>query len=76
MALHRDFHVSWDVVGQTITFELVALANDDDWLGFGLSGSNTTAKMIGGDVAIGRLDLRTGQGVVEDFNIDARAPVS
>ncbi|CAL8090895.1 unnamed protein product [Orchesella dallaii] len=76
IALHRDFHVSWDVVGQTITFELVALANDDDWLGFGLSGDNNTAKMIGGDVAIGYLNLRTGQGIVNDYNMDARAPCS
>ncbi|ODM96270.1 Protein Skeletor, isoforms B/C, partial [Orchesella cincta] len=75
-ALHRDFHVSWDVVGQTVTFELVALANDDDWLGFGVSGDNSTAKMIGGDVAIGHLNLRTGQGVVSDYNLDARAPCS
>lgn len=81
MALHRDFHVSWDVVGQTLTIELVALAAEDDWLGFGINGgdintTSTKAKMIGGDVAIGYLNLRTGQGIVQDYNMDARAPVT
>jgi len=27
-ALHRDFYVAWDVLGQTITFELIALAGN------------------------------------------------
>jgi hypothetical protein len=31
--------------------------------------------MIGSDVAIGWLNLKTGQGLVKDYNVDAKAPV-
>ncbi|OXA51211.1 Protein Skeletor, isoforms B/C [Folsomia candida] len=72
--LHNDFHLAWDVVGQTITFEMVAVANDDDWLGFGLSGSDNKTQMMSSDIAIGHINVKTGQGVVQDYNVDAKAP--
>ena len=31
--------------------------------------------MLGADIAIGYLNLKTGQGIVQDYNVDAKAPV-
>ncbi len=52
------------------------IPDEDDWLGFGLSGSDNKTQMIGSDIAIGHLNIKTGQGIVQDYNVDAKAPVS
>ena len=46
---------------------------DDEYIAFGLSGSNTEAKMEGADVAIIYMD--TYQGYATDYNITAKSSV-
>lgn len=70
--LHEELQVSWDVIGQTITIELIGLLQPEEWMGFGISGNENTSQMIGSDVAVGF--IQNGKGFAYDLNIDAKAP--
>ena len=60
--------------GPQITFELVAKIDNDDYIGFGISGSDNSSQMIGSDVAISYIDRHLGYTF--DYNITDRHPVS
>lgn len=70
--LHRDIQLNWEVFGPQITFELVARINANDYIGFGLSGSDNSSQMIGADVSISYLEAHLGFTV--DYNITDRHP--
>lgn len=72
--LHTDLRVSWEVFGPTITFQLTGQIEEDEYMAFGLSGSNERSQMLGADVAITYIDGYRGYAV--DYNITSLAPVN
>lgn len=71
--LHRDLRVSWEIFGPQITIELAGQIMDDDYMSFGLSGSETASQMLGADVAVAYID--GARGYTTDYNITSLAPV-
>lgn len=65
--LHRDVQVAWEIFGPQITFEMSVQMGDNEYISFGLSGSDNSSRMIGSDVAISWLDGHLGHTV--DYNI-------
>ena len=53
---------------------MIFIIDDDEYVSFGLSGSETEAKMEGADVAIVYFDAL--QGYAHDYNITAKSSVS
>lgn len=53
---------------------MTIIIDDDEYVAFGLSGSETEAKMEGADVAIVYFDAL--QGYAHDYNITAKSSVS
>ncbi|CAB3258621.1 unnamed protein product [Arctia plantaginis] len=72
--LHRDYQVSWEVFGNQITFELAAHISEDEYMAFGISGSETSSSMLGADVAVAQYDGALQRGLATDYNITALAP--
>lgn len=72
--LHKDFRVSWEVFGPQITIELAGQVMDDEYMSFGLSGSDTSSQMLGADVAVAFID--GARGYATDYNITSLAPVN
>lgn len=72
--LHKDFQVSWEIFGPQITIQLAGQVKEDEYMAFGISGSEERSQMIGADVAIAYVDGY--RGFAADYNITALAPVS
>lgn len=72
--LHRDLRVSWEVFGPQITLQLTGQVMEDEYMSFGLSGSDTSSQMLGADVAVAYID--GARGYATDYNITSLAPVS
>lgn len=70
--LHKNLQVEWEVFGPAITFLLSGKIDEDDYMAFGLSGSDTKSQMSGADVAVTYIDGHLGYAV--DYKIDALAP--
>lgn len=70
--LHRDIQLNWEIFGPQITFELVARIENNDYIGFGISGSDNSSQMIGADVSISYLEAHLG--FTFDYNITERHP--
>lgn len=70
--LHRDIQLNWEIFGPQITFELVARINTNDYIGFGISGSDNSSQMIGADVSVSYLEAHLG--FTFDYNITDRHP--
>lgn len=70
--LHRDIQLNWEIFGPQITFEVVARINTNDYIGFGISGSDNSSQMIGSDVSISYLEAHLG--FTYDYNITDRHP--
>lgn len=74
MQLHKDYSVSWEVFGPAITIQLAGLVAEDDYMSFGLSGSDERSQMLGADVVVAHIDGFLGY--TTDYNITSWAPVS
>lgn len=72
--LHRDLSISWEIFGPQITIELAGQIMEDDYMSFGLSGSETSSQMLGADVAVAYID--GARGYTTDYNISSLAPVN
>nr|XP_046920523.1 protein Skeletor, isoforms B/C-like [Dermatophagoides farinae] len=70
--LHQRLQVNWEVFGPQITFELIGQLKKDDYMAFGISGSNNSSRMIGSDVAIAYME--THLGFTRDYNITGTFP--
>lgn len=70
--LHRDIQLNWEIFGPQITFELVARIGVNDYIGFGISGSDNSSQMIGSDVSISYLESHVGYTI--DYNITDKHP--
>lgn len=66
--------MSWEVFGPQITIELAGQVMDDEYMSFGLSGSDTSSQMLGADVVVAYID--GARGYATDYNITSLAPVS
>lgn len=70
--LHKDVMISWELFGPSITVEVAAQLNEDEYISFGLSGDPEKPKMIGADVVV---MFRDGhQGYMLDYNITSYMP--
>lgn len=71
--LHKDLQVSWEVFGPAITFTLVGQVTENDYMSFGISGSDSRSQMQGADVVVVYIDGH--RGIATDYNITSLAPV-
>ncbi|XP_020281603.1 protein Skeletor, isoforms B/C isoform X2 [Pseudomyrmex gracilis] len=70
--LHKRFQVAWEIFGPQITIQLKSQVDEDEYVAFGISGSELSSKMVGADVAIAYMD--DTRGYATDYNITANAP--
>ncbi|XP_018791491.1 PREDICTED: protein Skeletor, isoforms B/C isoform X1 [Bactrocera latifrons] len=70
--LHKNLQVSWEVFGPQITLQLSGQVEKNDYMSFGISGSDTSSQMIGADVVVAYIDDIRGYSV--DYNITSLAP--
>lgn len=72
--LHRNYRISWEVFGPQITLQMSGVVGPNDYMAFGISGSQEKSQMLGSDVAVGYI-VDGIQGFVADYNITSLAPV-
>lgn len=65
--------MSWEVFGPAVTIQLAGQVADDEYMSFGLSGSEERSQMLGADVVVAHID--GSLGYTTDYNITALAPV-
>ncbi|XP_062534432.1 protein Skeletor, isoforms B/C [Armigeres subalbatus] len=70
--LHKDFRVSWEVFGPQITLQLAGNVKEDEYMAFGISGSDSQSQMQGADVVVSYIEGHQGYAV--DYNITSLAP--
>ncbi|XP_015516965.1 protein Skeletor, isoforms B/C [Neodiprion pinetum] len=70
--LHKNYQMSWEIFGPQITVQLTGQVADDEYMAFGLSGSDEKSQMEGSDVTIAYMDGT--QGFATDYSISAYAP--
>ena len=70
-ALNDDYQVRWQVQGDSIAFELVGRIEEDEYMGFGRSGSDERTLMVGADPIIA--DYFNGEARARDFFMTAQA---
>ncbi|XP_076331217.1 cytochrome and DOMON domain-containing protein knickkopf isoform X2 [Tachypleus tridentatus] len=68
--LHKDLQMSWEIFGPQVTFELSGQIDDDEYMALGISGSENSSQMLGGDTAISYIDGTFG--ITKDYNITAK----
>lgn len=68
---NRNFPLSPSYLPSYLRYRLTP--DDDEYMAFGLSGSETSSQMEGADVAVAYVDGTRGYAV--DYNITAKAPV-
>lgn len=66
--------MSWEIFGPQITIELVGQIDLNDYIAFGLSGSDNSTRMIGSDVSISYMEGHIGH--THDYNLTEKYPVS
>ncbi|KAJ8687168.1 hypothetical protein QAD02_022962 [Eretmocerus hayati] len=70
--LHKKLQVGWEVSGPVITIMLAGQIMDNEYMAFGLSGSDTRSQMEGADAAIAYMD--STRPYIVDYNITAKTP--
>ncbi|XP_076046264.1 cytochrome and DOMON domain-containing protein knickkopf [Oratosquilla oratoria] len=70
--LHKELQLSWDVFGDQVTLELTGRVGEDDYIAFGMSGSETEPKMEGADVVVAYMEGFLGY--IVDYNISSYMP--
>ncbi|KAL1497150.1 hypothetical protein ABEB36_008156 [Hypothenemus hampei] len=70
--LHKNFQISWEIFGPAITIQLSGMVKENEYLAFGISGSQEQSQMIGADVAVAYINGY--QGYATDYNITALTP--
>ncbi|XP_049880614.1 protein Skeletor, isoforms B/C [Pectinophora gossypiella] len=72
--LHRDLQLAWEVFGNQITIQLAGMIAEDEYMAFGISGSEQRSQMVGADVAVAWFDARLQRGLATDYNVTDRSP--
>ncbi|XP_069188345.1 protein Skeletor, isoforms B/C isoform X2 [Procambarus clarkii] len=70
--MFKDLQVSWEVFGDQVTMELAAQVEENDYIAFGMSGSQTQPEMIGGDVVVSFMEGYLGNLI--DYNMSSYTP--
>ncbi|XP_060880277.1 protein Skeletor, isoforms B/C [Metopolophium dirhodum] len=61
------YEVRWAIAGDSIVVQLVAKLEDNQYMSFGISGSPTSNRMVGGDVVVAGVDQTTVSGFAQDY---------
>lgn len=72
LQLHKDLRVSWEIFGPAITIQLAGQVREDEYMSFGISGSETESRMSGADIAVGY--VKGVQGYATDYKVTALSP--
>lgn len=72
--LHKDLQISWEVFGPAVTLQLAGQVEENDYMSFGISGSDSSSQMLGADVVVAYIDGH--RGYTTDYNITSLAPVN
>ncbi|KAF2883127.1 hypothetical protein ILUMI_23044 [Ignelater luminosus] len=72
LQLHKKMQVSWEIFGPQITIQLAGQVDEDEYMAFGLSGSQEKSQMLGSDVAVAYISEY--RGFATDYNITALTP--
>lgn len=72
--LHATLQLRWEIQGRSISLELVGQIEEDEYIAFGISGSQNASTMVGADVAVCYIDGHYANAV--DYNISDRFPCS
>lgn len=67
--LHKDLQIQWEVFGPAVTMLLNGKVEEDDYMAFGISGSDTKSQMLGADIAVTYIDGHLGYAT--DYRVDA-----
>ncbi|KAK2712009.1 hypothetical protein QYM36_010890 [Artemia franciscana] len=65
--------VRWALAGESIVMQVVGKLEDNQYMAFGLSGSTTSNRMVGGDVVVAWYDRLSGKGHAEDYFLAAKS---
>lgn len=66
--------VSWEIFGPAITIQLAGQVEENEYMAFGLSGSEDSSQMLGSDASIAYIDGY--RGFATDYNITAMTAVN
>nr|XP_031827356.1 protein Skeletor, isoforms B/C [Nomia melanderi] len=69
--LQGRVQVEWEMIGENIQIRLSGLIREDQYVAFGLSGTDGRPEMIGGDMVVVAYNNTTGEFIVEDYYISA-----
>ncbi|KAK9722443.1 Electron transfer DM13 [Popillia japonica] len=72
LQLHKYFQVSWEIFGAQITIQLAGQVREDEYISFGISGSEERSQMLGSDVTVAYMNGYSGYAL--DYNITALTP--
>ncbi|KAE9527613.1 hypothetical protein AGLY_012893, partial [Aphis glycines] len=61
------YEVRWAIAGDSIVVQLVAKLEVNQYMSFGISGSPTSNRMVGGDVVVAGVDQTTISGFAQDY---------
>ncbi|XP_076280372.1 protein Skeletor, isoforms B/C isoform X1 [Lasioglossum baleicum] len=67
--LDGRIQVQWEIVGDDIQMRVSGRIREDQYIMFGLSGSDGKSELIGGDVVVVAYDKKTGEFIAEDYYI-------
>ncbi|XP_076668171.1 protein Skeletor, isoforms B/C isoform X3 [Andrena cerasifolii] len=65
--LEGRVQVQWEMIGEDIHIRVSARIREDQYVAFGLSGSEGKPEMIGGDVVVIAYNNRTGKFIAVDY---------
>ncbi|XP_072177571.1 protein Skeletor, isoforms B/C-like isoform X1 [Diadema setosum] len=68
-----NLQVRWKINGTDITIRLSSRNSPGEYAAFGVSGSATGTRMVGGDVTVAYVEGETGQARVVDYYLSAYA---
>ncbi|KAL7302503.1 hypothetical protein TKK_0005146 [Trichogramma kaykai] len=70
--LHKKFQLHYDINAPSINFKLVGQMDENDYMAWGVSGSDERSQMEGADLTVAYMDDTLGYAV--DYNVTAKAP--
>ncbi|GLH12658.1 Protein Skeletor, isoforms B/C [Gryllus bimaculatus] len=67
------FEVRWAVAGDSVVIQLVGKIDDGEYMSFGLSGSASRSRMVGGDVAVVWVNHSSLAGDAQDYFLESKS---
>lgn len=63
----KGFEVRWAIAGRSIVMQLVGRLDQNEYMGFGVSGDLERSRMVGSDATVAWMDHDTGKGYADDY---------